>query len=156
MRLKFVAVVMRLNLTTAGAAGDYVLGYFAGFDPYNPTTGGMLPENTFDDGHPIHLTDIGIEGKPEQGGPDRLQMTVSPNPAGPSTALSYFIPVDLGRVRAKLSVFDVSGRAHYAKTFQTQAGWNSEPFGQTLADGVYILRLEAGTKLVSRRVTVLK
>ncbi len=84
----------------------------------------------------------------------------SPNPFNPSTSISFSLP-EAGI--ASICVYDLKGR----KTATLQNGfmgagkhsiiWNGkDSTGRDVASGVYILRLEAGGKRHSRKVTLLK
>jgi hypothetical protein len=83
-----------------------------------------------------------------------------PNPFNPSTQIRYELPRS---DRVKLSIFDVSGRevrvlvderkeagSHAASWDGTDAG------GRALSSGVYFYRLETGSFIQTRRMTLLK
>lgn len=78
-----------------------------------------------------------------------------PNPFNPSTVISYQIPVNSN---VKLKVFDMLGRrVSTLVDKQMQAGSHSVEFdGGNLASGVYVYRLQAGSKVLTRKLTLIK
>jgi len=83
-----------------------------------------------------------------------------PNPFNPSTVIPYYLPKD---GPARLAVFDVSGRLVYRVSYAMQfagiheAVWTGRNnAGLPVASGVYIYRLEAGGKRLTRRMVLAK
>ena len=92
-----------------------------------------------------------------------LQLTLhqnSPNPFNPSTTISYYLPE---RMRVRLDVYDVSGRlvARLADGEQERGDrvvqWNGRGMrGDRVSSGVYYYRLQAGKKVISRTLVLLR
>jgi hypothetical protein len=93
--------------------------------------------------------------------PDRPALhPARPNPFNPETTVAFDLPRD-GRVR--LCAFDVRGRrvrelADGAWTAGThEVRWNGrDDAGRALPSGTYLLRLETESRVVARRVTLVK
>ena len=100
-----------------------------------------------------------VQGGP--GGPAAFSLAPNyPNPFNPSTTIAYALPAP-GRVR--LTVYNLLGQpvrrlfegARAAGHFSVQ--WDGrDDGGRPLASGVYLYRLEAGGKSLSRRMLLLK
>ncbi|MBN8706484.1 MAG: T9SS type A sorting domain-containing protein [Bacteroidetes bacterium] len=87
--------------------------------------------------------------------PFEFAISAYPNPFNPATLISYSIPQS-GKV--SLKVFDLLGRqvAILAEEIKP-AGTHQIPFrGDDLASGIYIMRMESGTKTESIKVILLK
>jgi ABC-type transporter Mla MlaB component len=88
------------------------------------------------------------------------QLRVSPNPANPLTTVEF----DLDRTSmVELVVYDVRGRM--VRTLASrlfEAGVQRVPFdgrddrGRTLASGVYFVRMETPSRILSERITLVK
>ncbi|RME20271.1 MAG: T9SS C-terminal target domain-containing protein, partial [Candidatus Zixiibacteriota bacterium] len=78
-----------------------------------------------------------------------------PNPFNPTTNIQFDIPT---RSHVKLEVFNVRGR-RVATLLDRELtpGWYTVPFdGSRLASGVYLYRLRAGEKTLSKKMTLIK
>ncbi|MBN8706485.1 MAG: T9SS type A sorting domain-containing protein [Bacteroidetes bacterium] len=87
--------------------------------------------------------------------PNKISLSAYPNPFNPATLISYSIPQS-GKV--SLKVFDLLGRqvAILAEEIKP-AGTHQIPFrGDELSSGIYIVRMESGTKAESVKVILLK
>ncbi|MGD1048636.1 MAG: T9SS type A sorting domain-containing protein [Candidatus Krumholzibacteriaceae bacterium] len=84
-----------------------------------------------------------------------------PNPFNPSTAISYYLPAETS---VTLNVYDVSGRLVSRLSDRTReqrgvhtATWDgSDLHGRAVGSGVYIYRLRAGDRTMSRKMILLK
>ncbi|MCA0445547.1 MAG: T9SS type A sorting domain-containing protein [Bacteroidetes bacterium] len=87
--------------------------------------------------------------------PDKYSISAYPNPFNPATLISYSIP-QAGKV--SLKVFDLLGRQVAILTDEIKpAGMHQIPFrGDDLASGIYIVRMESGSKTESVKVILLK
>ncbi|WP_263784626.1 alpha-amylase family glycosyl hydrolase [Salinibacter grassmerensis] len=92
--------------------------------------------------------------------PDEVRLRPNyPNPFRSTTTIEYDVPEQSS---VRLAVFDVLGRrvATLARGDQGpgrySVTWAPDDEGQTLASGVYFLRLKAGDKVRSRRVTFVR
>ncbi|MCA0447873.1 MAG: T9SS type A sorting domain-containing protein, partial [Bacteroidetes bacterium] len=87
--------------------------------------------------------------------PDKLSISAWPNPFNPATLISYSIPQS-GKV--SLKVFDLLGRQVAILSEEIKpAGMHQIPFrGDDLASGIYIVRMESGSKTESVKVILLK
>ncbi len=83
-----------------------------------------------------------------------------PNPFNPTTTISYYLPRPEWVV---LTIYDVAGRSvrrlvdenvTFGRTDVTWDGRNDN--GTMVGSGVYFYRLEAGKKVITRKLTVLK
>jgi len=85
----------------------------------------------------------------------------APNPFNPSTTIRYAIP---RASQVKVVIYDVTGRkvrtlVDEAKTgpARYEAIWNGQnDLGQVVASGVYVYRLQAGSFVEAKRMTLLK
>jgi hypothetical protein len=89
-----------------------------------------------------------------------LSASASPNPFNPSTTISYSLPQS---GRAVLSIYDIRGRVVRMLMNETQeagehtAMWNgTDDNGRALASGVYLYRLDANGKSVTRKCVLMK
>jgi hypothetical protein len=111
----------------------------------------------------LYTTDSVVTGVGEVGsaaGPLRLGLHAAPNPARRAAQLRFDLPRD-GRV--KLVVLDASGRvvrtlanAVFARGVYTLVWDGRDDKGRTVAGGVYVYRLEAGSDTVVRKAVVLR
>jgi len=79
-----------------------------------------------------------------------------PNPFNPGTTINYQINV---QTRVRLEVFDLLGRkvATLVNNEPQQAGYYSVRFDATaLSSGIYLYRLETGSKVLLKKMTVIK
>jgi hypothetical protein len=83
-----------------------------------------------------------------------------PNPFNPATTISFYLP-DAEYVR--LTVYDAAGRVvvrlidgvtQFGRTDVTWEGINGQ--GQRVSSGVYFYRLEAGKRVITKKLTLLK
>ena len=83
-----------------------------------------------------------------------------PNPFNPSTTVSFTLPE---RTQVNLSVFDLSGRlvktlldTNMSEGFK-EVQWNGlNNKGSAAASGIYLIRLKAGTKSLTRKMILLR
>jgi hypothetical protein len=95
----------------------------------------------------------------ETAGPDRVALYRSaPNPAHPSTRITFALPKAGG---ARLAVYDISGRqVRLLADGIHEAGFHTVPWdgrdgrGQTLASGVYFYKLDASGTTQTRKLLV--
>ncbi|MCA0445546.1 MAG: T9SS type A sorting domain-containing protein [Bacteroidetes bacterium] len=87
--------------------------------------------------------------------PQQIALSAYPNPFNPATLISYSIP-QAGKV--SLKVFDLLGRQVSILSEEIKpAGTHQIPFrGDDLASGIYIVRMESGSKTESVKVILLK
>ena len=87
--------------------------------------------------------------------PRCLQLSASPNPFNPSTALSYELPATS---QVKLSVWDITGRLINTLINERQLpGAHTVIFdGSNLPSGLYLARLSAGEMTITRKLVLLK
>lgn len=87
--------------------------------------------------------------------PNKITISAWPNPFNPATLISYSIPQS-GKV--SLKVFDLLGRQVALLTEEIKpAGMHQIPFrGDDLASGIYVIRMESGSKTESVKVILLK
>lgn len=83
-----------------------------------------------------------------------------PNPFNPSTTISFYLPLES---RVKLDIFDVNGRfvrrlaEGVLPSGPHQRSWDGKSrSGESVASGVYIYRLTAGKRQLSRKMMLLK
>jgi hypothetical protein len=158
--IKYVGCWCRLDLTVGSVPGDYALGYFVGIDPNNLGTGMGMPVtlNAFEDSCMMEI----INNTAVRNGLSRapaLNLSVRPNPATSASVLSYFLP---SAGHAVITLVDPSGRRMSVQRLPAaHAGWNSVSFGRlagnpSMAAGTYLLRLEAGGKSLTKRITLVR
>ncbi|WP_185957304.1 right-handed parallel beta-helix repeat-containing protein [Gracilimonas mengyeensis] len=87
--------------------------------------------------------------------PEELSLSNYPNPFNPVTEISYSLPE---RSQVSLVVYDMLGRQVAELVNQSQsAGSHSVSFDASqLSSGIYLYRLQAGNKVVSGRMTLVK
>ncbi len=78
-----------------------------------------------------------------------------PNPFNPTTSISYSLPQD---VKVKLTVYDMLGRevSVLVNELKSAGTYTVALEGHALASGIYVYRLEAGTRTFTRKMTLLK
>jgi hypothetical protein len=78
-----------------------------------------------------------------------------PNPFNPSTTIQFGLPTE---DRVRIDVYDAIGRRVHTITDQRfQAGYHQLEFdGRSLASGVYFYRLRTSTKVIDKRMTLIK
>lgn len=78
-----------------------------------------------------------------------------PNPFNPSTVISYQLPENS---KVQLQVFDVLGRqVAELVNGQVEAGYHQVTFeARNLASGMYIYRLQAGSTVITKKLTLIK
>ena len=83
-----------------------------------------------------------------------------PNPFNPSTTISYYLPE---RSRVRLAVYDVLGRVVTVLVDGEEGSgphsvhWNGlDSMGKTAPAGIYLYRLDAGKKRISRKMVLVR
>ncbi|NBC05143.1 MAG: T9SS type A sorting domain-containing protein, partial [Bacteroidetes bacterium] len=78
-----------------------------------------------------------------------------PNPFNPTTQISYQLPVSS---EVRLEVYDMLGRnVATLVNEQVSAGRHTVNFDAgNLSSGVYLYRLQAGSQIMTRKLTILK
>ncbi len=83
-----------------------------------------------------------------------------PNPFNPSTSIAFFLP---GQQRVLLTVYDIEGKKIRAlcdgmrDVGKHTVIWNgTNDAGKTVGSGVYYYRLEAGKKIVTKKMVILR
>jgi hypothetical protein len=94
-------------------------------------------------------------------GPGELTLLgTTPNPARQLVSVRYGIPETMAREGAgdaRLRLYDVLGRQVRSVKARSEAGRHSQILEvQSLTSGVYVLRLQAGNRSVTRKLTVVK
>src|SRR3989339_12396 len=162
--LKYMACIVKLNVSAGSTLDSFALGYFVGFDSRNLDAGSLGSSifNAYSDSNMILITnDVYVDEAPLVLNRQYLDLSVSPNPLHMNASLSYYIPRDLASSSAMLKVFDVSGKLHYAGVLPGKPGWNAASWSPVsgnanLPNGSYIMKLESGSKSITRRVLILK
>jgi hypothetical protein len=101
----------------------------------------------------------------EEGGADAPRRVIlaesRPNPFNPRTEIRYFVPAPGQKVT--LRIYDVSGRkVRSLLQGERVSGWSATAWngndegGAPAASGVYFCRLEAGNKVLSRRLVLIR
>ena len=113
------------------------------------TFDGFLPNNRQQVGLPI----VGVDAEDGPGG--RLTLTAGPNPTRGALTLRWTLPAVAD---VELRVFDLLGRevAHLEAAEAAPAGDHAAVWDADVAAGVYVVRLQAGDEVRTRRVTVLR
>ena len=86
-----------------------------------------------------------------------------PNPFNPETRIAFYVPATAGKTRVTLKVYDVMGRL-VAVLFDAeiepgryQVTWNGkDTYGRDLPSGTYIYKLQAGTVVLSKKMTLVR
>ncbi len=100
----------------------------------------------------------GVSGPHDGGLPDRFFVNQNfPNPFNPVTTIEYSIPVGT-RGRTSLRVYDLLGREVVVLMNEPQTpGTHSVRFdGSRLSSGVYFYRLQAGSRVATRKMMLLR
>ncbi|MEP0555685.1 MAG: T9SS type A sorting domain-containing protein, partial [Balneola sp.] len=91
---------------------------------------------------------------------DELPITVElhqnyPNPFNPTTTISFYMPEE---GLAKLSVFNIVGQpvAVLLQENKAQGEHSFEWDASDMPSGIYIYQLEVGTKIMTRKMTLVK
>lgn len=99
----------------------------------------------------------GIDGLTELGAvPEDFTLAQNyPNPFNPTTVISYQLPVSS---QVRLEVYDMLGRnVATLVDGQVSAGRHTVNFdARNLSSGVYLYRLQAGSQIMTRKLTILK
>jgi hypothetical protein len=135
----------RAQSVVQAADGGYILaGYYypAGSIYSDGWLAGLAPESLQVAGSPIPH-------------PSSFILSVYPNPFNPSTEIVYDLPAP---ARVSLRVFDLLGReVRVLVDGFAEAGTHRVMFdGRGLASGIYVCRLQAGTRVESRKLVLLK
>lgn len=99
---------------------------------------------------------VGVSLEEEFGIPEKFAMQQNyPNPFNPVTTINYQLPLTS---KVRLEVFDVLGRKVATLIDgEVQAGFHSVRFdARNLASGMYIYRLQAGSKVFTKKLTLIK
>jgi surface protein len=104
------------------------------------------------------IADSGVDGRAELGNlPDRVSLAQNyPNPFNPSTIINFELPQ---QSQVRLDVFDMVGRqvATLIDGSQMQAGRHQVNFNASnLPSGIYMYRLQAGSSMLTRKLTLIK
>jgi len=94
--------------------------------------------------------------EPDAAVPDRVELLQNyPNPFNPVTTINYSIPE---QSRVRLEVFDMLGRkVATLLNERVEVGYHQVRFdARNLASGVYIYRLQAGDKTITKKLTLIK
>ncbi len=88
--------------------------------------------------------------------PQELELSQNyPNPFNPSTVIRYSVP---GQAHVRLTVYDMLGReiAVLVNEQQAPGSYDVTWDGTDISSGMYLYRLEAGSKSITRRMTLIK
>jgi hypothetical protein len=122
---------------------------------YDLTRANVITMRT-DESAQIMTGPISISTEPSDQGPLRTELHAAyPNPFNPSTVIGYQLSY---AGKARLAVYDLLGRQVAVLVSGTMpAGRHQVTFDASgLASGVYLIRLEAGGEVFTRRMTLLK
>jgi hypothetical protein len=114
----------------------------------------VRPENDTLSGWATVREPAGITGTEDQPGLARL--SVEPNPLSLQTVIRYSLPF---AAQVKLTVYDCQGArvGILAQGFREAGAYSLRPtLLSSLPSGIYVLRLEAGDKTETRRLTVIR
>jgi hypothetical protein len=154
--IKLVASCTRFQIACGSDTGAYNLGYFTSYDPNDTYAADDTRQlNAYSDSTRILITNgFAVERRvpAAMGG---LSLSVFPNPSPQAPDIACFLPPG---AHALLRLTDPNGRVVFSSRLRAGGcGWNGVPWpenGRTLSNGVYLLRLEAGGKSVSRRFVI--
>jgi flagellar hook assembly protein FlgD len=83
-----------------------------------------------------------------------------PNPFNPTTTISFVLPE---RTRAVVAIYDVEGRCVRTLVDEVlgpglnESAWDGrDARGRRVSSGVYLYRLTAGNRTITKKLTVLK
>jgi hypothetical protein len=103
------------------------------------------------------ITQTGVDGLTELGAtPEDFTLAQNyPNPFNPTTVISYQLPVNS---EVRLEVYDMLGRnVATLVDGRVAAGRHTVNFdASNLSSGVYLYRLQAGSQIMTRKLTILK
>jgi surface protein len=103
------------------------------------------------------IAGIGVDGLTELGAvPDDFTLAQNyPNPFNPTTVISYQLPMSS---EVQLEVYDMLGRnVATLVNGQVSAGRHTVNFdASNLSSGVYLYRLQAGSQIMTKKLTILK
>ena len=151
----------KIDLTTT--PGD-VMGFFcAAYDKSESDFGGWYPQDWHPDApdifSPEYMADlklasgIGVE-EPRVQSPEFTLKILGSNPIGNKVSISFSIP---DRTKVKLSVYDLSGRlVNRLADGVFTPGMHKVSWNPVLSNGVYFVRLENGTRTVTKKVVLLR
>jgi hypothetical protein len=115
------------------------------------------PSGGYYDGFISHfiLPPDDVDDHPHVSLPTSYRLNVFPNPFNPSTTISFSLPKSSP---VRFDVFDMLGRTVYrADLGRMNAGTHQQPFNLPgLASGTYVVRLEAGTTAISRKMAIIR
>lgn len=97
-----------------------------------------------------------VKGEEETGLPTTVELNQNyPNPFNPSTTISFYLPEE-GNV--KLSVFNIVGQpvAVLLQETMTKGEHTLDWDASDMPSGIYIYQLEVGTKIMTRKMTLVK
>lgn len=148
---------VRVDDASAQFSGDFndnltegqTFAYIQGLWSYSFSNYKLMPES---------LDDVGTSGlsNEEDGIPATYELHANyPNPFNPATTISYDVA---GTDMVRLEVFDVLGRkvSTLVNTQQTPGKYNVQFDARDFASGVYVYRLEAGSRVFTRTMLLLK
>ena len=104
--------------------------------------GDMKFVGDFSTGNILSIT--GVEEKPDQGVPQRFELSQNyPNPFNPSTTLKFALPI---RSQVTLAIYNLLGqKIAVLEEGEMPAGFHSVEWSPNVASGVYFYRLEAAS-----------
>jgi len=140
---------MGYTLKDMGTGAEYKLGS-EGDLSLSMTETGDEPEVRFQ----LVISSVGFEAEPELPSEIALKQNY-PNPFNPTTVIEYQLPQS---AQVRLQVFDMAGRqVAELVNEQVSAGTHTLSFdAANLSSGVYMYRLQAGSTLLTRKLTVVK
>lgn len=103
------------------------------------------------------IAQAGVDGMSELGAvPDEFVLSQNyPNPFNPTTQISYQLPVT---AQVRLEIYDMTGRSIATLVNgQVAAGRHTVNFDASgLSSGVYLYRIQAGSTIITKKLTVVK
>ncbi len=109
-----------------------------------------------ENGQPTSIKQVPVSSKPEPEIPEKITLHQNyPNPFNPSTTIRFDLKES---AFTKLTVYDLLGRKVKELVNEVRpAGTNTIQFNASdLASGVYLYRLEAGSYILTKRLTLIK
>lgn len=99
-------------------------------------------------------TDNPVAEKPEEL-PTSYALTNYPNPFNPSTLIRYELPEE---VRVRLRIYDARGRLvrELVDAAQTAGSYEVAFSAENLPSGLYVTRLQAGNRVLTRKMTLVR
>lgn len=109
----------------------------------------------------LSITAILLTGKTvdsvveEKAVPTDFKLVAYPNPFNPRTTISYSLPV---AQHISIDIFDALGRRAYSvqNEFKTAGSHTFQFDGTDLASGVYLVRLSAGSRILTKKIMLMK